>query len=261
LPAVGNPDRLIIAPDGVLFEVPFHALYDGEQYLLEQYEVTYAPSAGALRLCRENECRRNGTSKQAFVIGCTLGDKLPYVQQEIEAVARAIPGATVVSGEAASLPSLQGYAAESGVLHLATHAVFRRDNPLFSALQLAGEGWLRLMDLYSLRLNGALVTLSGCETGRHRLLGGDLLGLSRGFFYAGASALVVSLWPVDDMSTAILMERFYTHLVAGMAAASALRQAQVELYRLEVERDGQWLRPYAHPFYWAPFCLLGAPGV
>jgi CHAT domain-containing protein len=66
---------------------------------------------------------------------------------------------------------------------------------------------------------------------------------------------------VDDVSTAILMERFYTHLFSGQAAASALRQAQLDLYKSGGAHDEQGVRPYDHPFYWAPFCLLGAPSV
>jgi CHAT domain-containing protein len=259
-PFVAGARRLLVAPDGALFAVPFHALHDGRSYLLERYEIAYIPSAGTLRWCKENERRRRRAAR-ALVVGYSGDDSLPYIQQEVEAVARAIPGAMVFTGDEASLVRLQACAAQSTLLHLATHAIFRRDNPLFSALQLAGGDWLRVMDLYTLRLNGPLVTLSGCETGRHRLLGGDLLGLSRGFFYAGASALVVSLWPVDDVSTAMLMGRFYSHLVAGETAASALRLAQLALCTMQAAGDGQQAQLYTHPFYWASFCLLGAPDV
>jgi CHAT domain-containing protein len=248
---------LLFAPDDVLFEVPFHALHDGDGYLLDHYEVAYTPSAGALRLCRENHRRRTAVRGQALVVGYTEGN-LPHVRQEVGAVAGALPGATVLLDAEATLDRLRDQADSSALLHLATHALFRRDNPLFSALRLAGGDWLRVMDLYTLRLNGALVTLSGCETGRHRLLGGDLLGLSRGFFCAGASALVTSLWPVDDVSTAILMKRFYAHLAVGQTAAAALRKAQLTLRE---QQDGQETQPYAHPFYWASFCLLGTPDV
>ncbi len=263
VPFLEKASRLLIAPDGVLFEVPFHALHDGEGYLLERHEMAYTPSAGALRLCQENH-RRCGTRRGLrLVMGCSRDGELGHILQEVEAVARVVPGATVFTDEEATLAHLQEHAGQSALLHLATHAVFRRDNPLFSALQLAGGDWLRVMDLYTLRLNGALVTLSGCETGRHRSRGGDLLGLSRGFFCAGASALVVSLWPVSDVSTAMLMERFYALMASGEVAASALRRAQQDLrdYVFEEERDGERVRPYAHPFYWAPFCLLGAPDV
>jgi CHAT domain-containing protein/tetratricopeptide (TPR) repeat protein len=262
-PLLAGARRLLIAPDGPLFRVPFHALYDGEGYLLEQAEVAYVPSAGALRLCQENQ-RRLGREQRAerpraLLVGYARGDRLPFIHQEIETVARAIPGARVLVEEQATRARLQEQAGRSALLHLATHAVYRGDNPLFSALQLAGGDWLRVMDLYSLPLNGALVALSGCETGRHRLLGGDLLGLARGFFCAGASALVASLWPVDDAAAAATMAQFYARLVAGETAAGALRGAQQALRNLKVEREGRRVRPYAHPFYWAPFCLLGAP--
>jgi CHAT domain-containing protein len=259
VPFLRGASRLLVAPDGLLFEVPFQALYDGECYLLERYEVAYTPSASTLRLCRENEHRSSAGRGQAFVLGYSQEDKLPYVRQEVEAVTRALPGAMTFTDDEATRAHVREHAGRSSLLHLATHAVFRRDNPLFSALQLAGGDWLRVMDLYSLQLNGALVTLSGCETGRHRLLGGDLLGLSRGFFYAGASTLMISLWPVDDASTAQLMERFYACLATGEAASAALRQAQLALYASVEERDGRQVQPYTHPFYWAPFCLMGAP--
>lgn len=259
-PFLSGIARLLVAPDGVLFEIPFHALHDGSRYLIDRFEVAYAPSAGVLRLCRENHLRRGDGPSPPLIVGHSKGGELPHVPREVEAVARAVPDAVVLQDEEASLALLRERSGQSALLHLATHAVFRRDNPLFSALQLAGGDWLRAMDLYTLRLNGALVTLSACETGRHRLRGGDLFGLSRGFFCAGASALVVSLWPVGDVPTALLMERFYGLMAAGEPAAAALRRAQEDLRNFE-EGEQQQVRPYAHPFYWAPFCLLGAPEV
>lgn len=254
-PLLRGVGRLLIAPDGPLLDLPFHALYDGDGYLLDRYEIAYTPGAGALRLCRENYRRRIvRPGPQALVVGYAQSD-LPHIRREVEAVADALPEATILLDGEARLDRLRSLAAGSALLHLATHALFRRDNPLFSALRLGGGEWLRVMDLYTLPLNGPLVTLSGCETGRHRLLGGDLLGLSRGFFCAGASALLVSLWPVDDVSTALLMARFYAHLAAGETAA-ALRRAQRAVRDLGGEE-----RPHAHPVYWAPFCLLGAPEV
>lgn len=260
-PFLEGASRLLIAPDGFLFQIPFHALHDGERYVVEHYEVVYTPSASALRLCQENRRRFAANAGRPLVVGYSRGGELPHVLREVEAVARVIPGARVFTDESATLACLQEHAGQGTFLHLATHAVFRRDNPLFSALQLAGGEWLRTMDLYTLRLNGALVTLSACETGRHHLRGGDLFGLSRGFFCAGAAALVVSLWPASDISTALLMEWFYTRLAEGASAAAALQGAQQDLRNFEEKRGGQRICPYAHPFHWAPFCLLGAPDV
>jgi len=257
-PWIEGQRRLLIAPDGLLFDVPFHALHDGQGYLLDRFEIVQVPSVGTLRLCRRHWQQRPRGAKGALLVGYAGERTWPYIEQEIEAVARAVPGAVVLNGQEITPGRLQKEATRYVLLHLATHAVFRRDNPLFSALRLGKDTWLRVMDFYRLRLAGTLVTLSGCETGRHRLLGGDVLGLSRGLFYAGAAALVASLWPAEDHSTAILMERFYGRLVAGETAASALRQAQRDLIAF---RDEQGRHPYAHPFYWASFCLLGTPEV
>jgi CHAT domain-containing protein len=154
----------------------------------------------------------------------------------------------VLSGDAATEQAFRRHAPEADIIHLASHAVFRQDNPLFSAIRLA-DGWLSLYDLYSLRLRASLITLSACETGVNHVLAGDeLVGLARGFFQAGAASVVVSLWAVNDASTARLMERFYAHLEKGLGPASAMRRAQIDL-RHEA----------SHPYYWAPFVVIGRP--
>ena len=102
-------------------------------------------------------------------------------------------------------------------------------------------------DAYELRLRCMLVTLSACETGVSALApGNDLVGLARGFLLAGAPALLVSLWMVDDAATADLMTSFYRALLTGIRPAAALRRAQCEL-----------LATHPHPFFWAPFTLIG----
>src|SRR5581483_6103699 len=146
----------------------------------------------------------------------------------------------------ATLAALHTQAPSANILHLACHGQFRPDNPLFSSLQLA-DGWLTVRDAYALDLQCGLVTLSACETGVSAVAPGDeLIGLARGFFSAGAPALLVSLWTVDDAATATLMQRFYARLCAGERPAAALRRAQCEL-----------LREQPHPFFWAPFILIG----
>jgi len=152
----------------------------------------------------------------------------------------------VLLDDQATLVALRARAASADVLHLACHGQFRPDNPLFSSLQLA-DGWLTVRDAYSLELNCGLVTLSACETGASAVAPGDeLIGLARGFFSAGAPSLLVSLWTVDDESTAALMTSFYTRLRAGDRPAAALRHAQREL-----------LSDHPHPFFWSPFVLIG----
>jgi CHAT domain-containing protein len=135
------------------------------------------------------------------------------------------------------------------VIHLAAHGEARLDRPEFAHLKLA-DGQLSMTDVFNLGLEGALVTLSACETGRSVVTGGDeLIGLARGFLYAGASSLVQSLWRVEDGSTARLMTGFYGRLRQGACAGAALRQAQLEL-----------LEEGLPPYVWAPFQLVGDGG-
>jgi CHAT domain-containing protein len=134
----------------------------------------------------------------------------------------------------------------SDILHLACHGLFRADNPIFSALKLS-DGWLTAADVMPLDLAGSLVLLSACESGRSQVIGGDeILGLTRAFLGAGATTVVVSLWLVQDQTTAALMGTWYKRLSSGDAPTTALRAAQLEIKS-----------HYPHPYYWAPFVPIG----
>jgi CHAT domain-containing protein len=136
------------------------------------------------------------------------------------------------------------------IVHLAAHGEARLDNPLFAHINLA-DGQLSMVDVFNLRLDGALVTLSACETGRSAVRGGDeLVGLSRGFLFAGAATLVQSLWRVDDSATARLMQQFYSGLTHGLAPGAALGDAQHAL-----------LDEGLHPHLWGAFQLVGRDGL
>ena len=238
----GSIPKLAVVPHGPLHRVPFHALFDGGRYLIERFEVSYAPSARVHALCQDRESPgRDG----AAVFG--VEDPLmPSAVVEARAVAEHLPGAGVRLGDGATIEALREEAPGSGVLHLACHGLFRSDNPMFSSLKLH-DGWLTAADAMSLDLPGALVTLSACESGRGEVIGGDeVLGLTRAFLGAGAATLVVSLWLVQDETTAELMGGWYGRLSAGEGRAAALRAAQLDLK----ER-------HPHPYYWAPFVLIG----
>jgi CHAT domain-containing protein len=239
--------RLIIVPHGGLHSLPFHALIDPSGTpLVERVELAYAPSATVLGACYERPSVPEQPGNRLLV--GVPDPAIPQVAGEIESLARLFGPALVLAGEAATEQAFRRYAPEADVIHLASHAVFRQDNPMFSAIRLS-DGWLSLYDLYSLRLRASLVTLSACETGVNDVLAGDeLVGLARGFFQAGAASVIVSLWAVDDASTARLMRRFYTHFEAGFGPAWAMRQAQTELRR-----------EYPHPYFWAPFLAVGRP--
>ena len=238
--------RIVVVPYGAGHAVPWHALHDGLRYLVERAEVWSCPSISLLSLV---EKRRKTASERSVVFAYGQNGALPHVQSEADSVASVL-GAEVFSGERASRTALKSVASGCKVLHLAAHGAARLDDPTFAHLQLA-DGQLAAADVFNLSLNGALVTLSACETGRAVVTGGDeLIGLSRGFLFAGAAALVQSLWRVEDESTATLMGRFYGELGRGRTVAEALRLAQLALL---YERDGL-------PYLWAPFQVIGDGG-
>jgi CHAT domain-containing protein len=234
--------QLVIVPHGLLHYIPFHALYDGQHYLLQQHTIYSAPSAGVLQLCCTKRPEGDGP---ALLLG--IADPfIPHVLEEIQKIGRLMDQAALFTGPQATLDRLRSYGPHSGLIHIASHALYRADNPLFSALRLA-DGWLNVNDIYELNLKARLVTLSGCETGMGLVANGDeLIGLSRAFFYAGAPALVVSLWTVNDESTAALMQRFYETLQSGLSVADSLRRAQLDM-----------LARFHHPYYWASFTATG----
>jgi CHAT domain-containing protein/tetratricopeptide (TPR) repeat protein len=234
--------KLVIVPHGHLHRVPFHALYDGGSYLLERFEVSYAPSAKVYSLCQKRISR--GFDK-ALVLG-VADPSIPAVAEETQAVVRHLPAAELLRDQQATVEALRSKVPGCGVLHLACHGMFRVDNPMFSSLKV-GDGWLAAGDVMRLDLAGALVTLSACESGRNEVFAGDeLMGLTRAFLGAGATTLVASLWLVQDETTAELMENWYELLSEGVGRATALRHAQLEL------KD-----KYPHPYHWAPFVLIG----
>ncbi len=238
-----SPPKLVIVPHGALHHVPFHALFDGKQYLIDRFEISYAPSLTVWTLCQK---RTAPPASKALVFG--VADSLiPAAAFEAEAVARLLDGVTVHTAESqATLAALQTESPGCSVLHLACHGLFRADNPMFSSLRLH-DGWLMAADVMQFDLAGALVTLSACESGRSQVTPGDeIIGLTRAFLGAGAATLVVSLWLVQDETTMTLMETWYEQLRRDVGRAAALRAAQLALKAT-----------HPHPYYWAPFILVG----
>lgn len=240
-PLIGDR-RMVVVPHRSLHYLPFQALHDGTSYLIERREISYAPSAAVLVECLK---RKSTNGDEALLLG-VADEQIPRVHEEVLAVSEALPKSKVFLDEQATTAVLRKNAPDVSILHLACHAQFRSDNPLFSSLRL-GDGWLTVRDAYGLKLNCQLVTLSACETGMNAVSPGDeIIGLARGFFSAGSASVMLSLWTVDDEATAELMKDFYQHLRSSNSPSSALRAAQVHLSR---ERP--------HPFFWAPFVLVG----
>ncbi|NIT57328.1 MAG: CHAT domain-containing protein, partial [Aliifodinibius sp.] len=151
-------------------------------------------------------------------------ESLPYAELEVRTIAENFEKATVVIGREASERKFKEGAQNYRFIHLATHNITDDKQPMYSKIILAQtddkneDGFLQTYEVYNLRLNAELVVLSGCNTGLGRLSRGEgLIGVTRAFLYAGAPSLVVSLWPVNDESTAELMKYFYRNLKADMA--------------------------------------------
>jgi CHAT domain-containing protein len=251
---VAQAQHVVVVPHRSLHYLPFAALHNGGQWLIEQHRLSLVPSA---RLWLAVQGRGAQVPGSVLAVGHG-GSTLPHVSREVQSVAAAFgPRGRVLEGAVATQQALRealgaGHvpvapgAGSVDVLHLACHGQFRADSPSFSALELA-DGPLTLLDAQELPVAGSLVALSACDTGQSALApGNELLGLVRGFLLAGAPSVLASLWTVDDGCTADLMADFYAGLRAGQQPAAALQAAQLRQVRLGL-----------HPFFWAAFALHG----
>jgi CHAT domain-containing protein len=231
--------RLVIVPYGALHYLPFQLLYDGSEYLIEKQEVVILPTASLITQVAPQR------GQGALILAHSYGDRLPHTLEEARTVQQLCDGVLYIN-EAASRKTLQ--TSPTQILHIAAHGQYRLDQPDLSYLQLA-DGQLYADDLMQQDLSYELVTLSGCETGRANVAARDeLIGLGRGFLYAGAGALLVSQWRVPDASTLDFMAQMYKTLFTGVSKAAALRKVQRSI--LAKNRE-------IHPAFWGAFQLIG----
>ncbi|HEV7551811.1 MAG TPA: CHAT domain-containing protein [Candidatus Angelobacter sp.] len=234
--------HLIFVPHGSLHYVPFHALFDGNQHLIDRFTVSYSPSASIFALCQNRTANSSGAS---LILGIP-DSQAPAILDEVQGLAGVLDQAELFVGKDATEHVLRTKGPSSRNIHIATHGRFRQDNPMFSAIRL-GDSSLSLFDLNQLRLPVELITLSGCSTGLNVVAAGDeLIGLARGLLHAGAQSLVLSLWDVHDKSTAQFMTAFYRFLGEGKSKAESLRASMLQLRS-----------SYPHCYQWAPFILVG----
>jgi CHAT domain-containing protein len=234
--------HLVIVPHGCLHHLPFQALFDGQNYLVDEFAISYAPSASIYTACERRGGNRTG---RALVLGIP-DPAIPLVEEEAAAVAETLPDSDLIAGTRATAGVLAEQGGECRFIHIATHGYFREDQPMFSGIRLV-DSYLSLYDLYQLRLPVELVTLSGCSTGLNVVSTGDeILGLVRGLICAGVQSSLVTLWDVQDRSTTEFMKAFYACIVEGKNKAEAVREATLRLRK-----------SYRHPYYWAPFVLVG----
>ena len=274
-------ERLVIVPHGPLHRIPFAALLHEERPLASPAPIiSYAPSGTVFR----DSCLRaaaTAAGKAAVVVGYSSqrqGRALQYTEAEVQIVADLMDG-EAWTGAQPKKEALRETAATCRRLHIATHGWFDDADPLASYLETgAGERLTAREILDSWQLQADLVTLSACETGRNQILRGDEpMGLIRACLAAGAGAVLVSQWPVDDLATCLLMVQFYETLNREPADfGGALHKAQGWLRRLTVGRAQAMMQrlgiqpipaswstlapettPFADPQYWAGFILVG----
>ncbi|WP_342618518.1 CHAT domain-containing protein [Rhodoferax sp. GW822-FHT02A01] len=243
--------KLTIVAHGALHYLPFAALMDGDQYLVDRYSIRMLPSASVLQFLRPH---RSNDAGQSLVLGNpdlhNPDMDLPGAQNEAQTVASLLATPNLLLRDRATKEAFTRLAPSAKYVHVASHGEFDAQQPLASALLLSApqgqDNRLTVSDMYELGLDAELVTLSACETGLGAVgSGDDVVGLTRGLLYAGASSVVTSLWKVDDESTGQLMAQMYRNL-AKNTPDEALRGAQLETRK-----------KFPHPYYWAAFYLTG----
>ncbi|HEX8551712.1 MAG TPA: CHAT domain-containing tetratricopeptide repeat protein [Abditibacteriaceae bacterium] len=248
---------LAFVPSGALYYIPLHALArqtpQGLRFVVEDIPVAYLAAGDVLSVVQSRDDERFGAG--ALALGDPTGADLPEARKEARAVAQILPASQSLVGDAAQKSVLlDSKNLNRRVLHLAMHGVLNAALPDDSYIQLAGTGEasrLRVGEIVGLDLNRVdLVTLSACQTalGERAPSGGEISSLAQSFSSAGAPSVIASLWSVEDDSTRQLMETFYRSYAAGENKAVSLQRAQVALLKQPATR---------HPFFWAPFELLG----
>lgn len=289
-----DESKLIVIPDGLLNYVPYESLVHNDRYLIEDHQISYLPSASLIELLRQTAkstpdrdgqldllafgdpvfqpqskisltrkltSNRSQMGPQVWDWDRTRLSRLPRTRDEVEYIASLIPKERTrlyLGKDSTEKAFKQEPLNRYRWIHLATHSLINERNPGRSAVVLAldgnndEDGFLSATEIAELDLNCDLVILSACDTGRGQLSSGEgIIGLSRSFFIAGARSVIVSQWAVSDISTAQLMKDLYQQLVDGSAKPAALREA-----KLRMIHGGSETR---HPYYWAPFIVIGAP--
>jgi CHAT domain-containing protein len=254
-----SPGYITIVPYGPLHKLPFHALYDGSHFLIENFQLNYLPASNLLSHFNRDQRKENAGAAARLLVGETPlifgysgNGHLQRCIDEARTLAEMLHGRCNLEDQA-TIEHLIEQAPGSPIIHIATHGHAREDAPNFSFVQMA-DGQLNAIDAFNLELRACeLVTLSGCETGLSLSGGGDeQLGLGRAFLAAGTRSLLLSLWPVEDHATNELMQTFYQRLLNGESKMQALRAAQCSLLTSASPA-------YSHPYFWAAFRLIGDP--
>jgi CHAT domain-containing protein len=281
-----NMKNIIFIPDDILHFLPFETLITDKKkrdWLIKDYKIAYAPSISSLREIIQHK-KSNGPKPRMDILAFgdpffgpwEAGDngkdifqdyytsnafnffRLKYSGFEIDKISALFKKRKrkIFRREEASKEQLINHSLDDyKIIHFATHSIIDEKIPARSSIvlsldeDLTQDGFLQMREIYNLKLNSDLVTLSSCQTGLGEFIKGEgIEGINRAFFYAGTSSVLMSLWAVNDQASYQLMERFYSHLRSSESIMSALRKAKLELI------DSNTL---SHPYYWAGFIVSG----
>jgi len=277
-------NRIIFIPDDILHFLPFETLLTQKnnlRWLVQDYRISYAPSITSFR---EILLRKQGDDQKKDILSFgnpyfgeyegtknsfaalsrdeTQGDfrfnPLKYSQLEVDRIAALFKKnrRDVYTGEEATETSLKrAVLTDYKIVHFATHGLIDNRNPARSSIvlslrdQSSEDGFLQMREVFDLKFDAGLITLSACQTGLGQFIKGEgIEGINRAFFFAGASSVLMSLWAVNDQASCQFMQRFYTHLRSSDSIVDALRKSKIEMINSEA---------LSHPFYWAGFVVSG----
>ena len=247
--------NIFIVGHQFLHFMPFDVLHDGSSLLVEDYLFSYLPSASVINFLK----LKPKSYESILALGnpdVTYSENvlpLIWAEKECQEISTFFKNAKVFIGNDATETNFLMNSGNYDIAHIASHGVIDSQQPMESRLLLADDtqnnGILTVSDLYGLDCNFSLVTLSACETGLSDVENGDeLIGLLRGFFFAGSRSIIASLWKVDDKSTMELMIAFYSNLKNGKDVIESL-----QLAKNKIRAIGE----FAHPYYWASFNHYG----
>ena len=248
--------QLYIVPHRFLHMLPFEALYNGKGFLVQQFNISYLPSISLLEFLSPTNKKLNSIIALGNPLNTKLKglDFLKGAEDEVIKISDLFSIKKIYTGLHASETNLRYEAMNYDIMHIACHGIFDNKIPMNSRLILSSDkkndGIISSTDLYGIKIKSNLVVLSACETAKTFINNGDeLIGLIRGFFFAGASSLVASLWKVNDKATYQLMSNFYSCLInSDMKISQALQQSKINMLSHKF---------YQHPFYWAAFNIYG----
>jgi hypothetical protein len=284
--------ELIVIPDDVLGYLSFDALVtaypqSGQidfrkiQYLIQSHPISYGYSATLLFRENNTQIRKKNLLAMAPVYSTEINmsgiddtlmrdlnkllTPLNYALQEVENISENFNG-RLMTNQDATESNFKAAASDYNILHFAMHTLFDDENPFASKLVFSLEGdtiddgFLNTYEIYNLDLNAELAVLSACQTGVGKLNKGEgIMSLARGFFYAGVPGIVMTLWAIEDISSAEIVTSFYGYLKSGSKKDHALRNAKLDYLQKANQLQ-------AHPYFWAAYVQIGnsdplSPGI